>query len=172
MRGSGVEAAGGDTRLDEPEDLPLDEVAHPADLGEVLGAERGQLVVHDPGAGVRAGVVEGEVVDQPAQRRGRVVGGRDRLLHQSHGALVARPRDHVEEVLLGLVVHVERRRAHPGRGGDVARCRAVEALLGEHADGRLEQPGPGRVGAGSEGIGHRASILPDSGRAAIPGAPL
>ena len=42
----------------------------------MLGSERGQLVVHDPCAGVSASVVDGEVVDHRAECGG-IVRGRD-----------------------------------------------------------------------------------------------
>ena len=55
---------------------------------------------------------------------------------------------------------VERRRAHAGRRGDVARRRGVEALLRKRDDRGFEQSGARRVGAGEVGLCcHRESIV-------------
>ncbi len=78
---------------------------------------------------------------------------------------MAGARDQVEQLLLGAVVDVERGRAHPGGGGDVAGGGAVEPLRRERLHGGGEQPGARSAGrllgsAGGCDLGHALPRAP------------
>ena len=108
-------------------------------LGEVLGAERSELVLHDPSDRVVLRVPGGERRDQRARAGPRESPGSRHAgspgLRCGRSRLISKSRR-----FLGRVVHVERGRAHAGAGRDVAGGRRLEAALGERVDGAGEQP--------------------------------
>ena len=117
------------------------------DLGEVLRAERGQLVVDDPGAGVHEGVVADEVLDQ--RRRAARPGRRSARPRRAPCPAPARGRP-------GRARRAAppwsggARTARPGSSPRRSRCRA-SWCRGSRAR-RTPRPRPGPAGSG-----HRAS---------------
>src|SRR5690606_1971929 len=140
-----VELAGAGALLDDRAHLGVDLPAQFADLGAGVGAEGVQLVLHDPGRGAAAGVPADEGADRAREPLGGTALRAGRRPQHLEDLLVADPADAVEQLFLGLVVDVERGRAHAGAARDVPRRRRVVAALRERLD-RGEQQPSGRVG--------------------------